>query len=89
MDLLWVGLAAGGGGIVAALAGWADNGGAFEPRQFLSSVIRALVAGGAFAIGYHFNGTVGVSDIIVAFIAGAGVDVLGNRVAGAMKGDRK
>ena len=85
MDLLWVGLAAGGGAIVAAIMGWLDSGLDFDVRKFGSSALRALVAGGVFAIGYAFTGPVGISDIIIAAVAGAGVDVLGNRAIGAIR----
>ena len=66
--------------------GWLDSGEVFIGRKFASSVIRALVAGGAFAIGYTLAGSVSIMDIVIAFVAGAGVDGLGNRVAGSIRG---
>ena len=56
----------------------------FIPRKFAASVLRALLAGGAFAGTYAMIGPAGIEDIIVAFGAGAGVDVLLHRV-GSMK----
>ncbi len=85
MGILYVALAAFGGGIASAIMGWLDSGEYFEGRIFMSSVIRALVAGGVFAISYTIVGNVTVLDICVAFVSGAGVDVLGNRIAGAIK----
>ena len=85
MGILYVALAAFGGGIVAATLGWLDSGDFFEGRKFASSVIRALVAGIVFAVGYTLVGTVSIPDIAIAFVAGAGVDVLGNRFAGSIR----
>lgn len=87
MGILIVALSSFGGGIAAAIMGWLDSGEYFEGRVFMSSVIRALVAGGAFAITYQLAGaSITILDVIIAFVAGAGVDVLGNRVAGAIRG---
>uniref|UniRef100_A0A6M3IGN1 Holin n=1 Tax=viral metagenome TaxID=1070528 RepID=A0A6M3IGN1_9ZZZZ len=85
MEILFVALAAFGGGIAAALMGWLDSGETFIGRKFMASLIRALVAGGVFAVGYTLIGGVTVMDIIIAFVAGAGVDVLGNRIAGSIR----
>ena len=86
MEILFVAVSAFGGALFASIMGWLDSGEAFIGRKFASSVIRALIAGGVFAIGYQFAGSVSVMDILIAFIAGAGVDVLGNRVAGSIRG---
>jgi len=87
MGILYVALAACGGGLAAAIMGWLDSGEPFVGRKFASSVIRALVAGGVFAVGYQLAGAVSIMDIVIAFVAGAGVDVLGNRIAGSIRGD--
>lgn len=87
MGILFVALSAFGGGIASAIMGWLDSGEVFIGRKFVSSVIRALVAGGAFAITYQLTSVnITILDVIIAFVAGAGVDVLGNRVAGAIRG---
>lgn len=86
MEILYVAGSAFLGGIASAVMGWMDSGEAFVARKFVSSVVRALVAGVVFAVGYTLSGTVGVLDILVAFVAGAGVDVLGNRIAGSIRG---
>ncbi len=86
MGILYVALAAFGGGIAAAIMGWLDSGEVFIGRKFAASVVRALVAGGLFAVGYTLVSGVTIMDIIIAFCAGAGVDVLGNRLAGSIKG---
>ena len=86
MEILYVALSAFTGGVVSAIMGWMDSGETFIGRKFTASVIRALVAGGVFAIGYQLTGeTVTVADVVIAFVSGAGVDVLGNRLAGSIR----
>lgn len=82
MDRFYIAMAALLGGLVAALLGWLESGEPFNPRKFGGSAIRALIAGILFAVGYQLSGTAGVLDLFYAFLGGAGVDVLGNRVAG-------
>ena len=86
MEILFVATAAFGGGIVAAILGWLDSGEDFVGRKFASSVFRALLAGGIWAIGYSLVEEVTMKDFIIAFCAGAGIDVLGNRLAGSIRG---
>ena len=82
MDRLYVALAALLGGLAAALTGWLDSNEAFNPRKFGGSAIRALIASVIFAVGYHLSGPAGILDLFYAFLGGAGVDVLGNRISG-------
>ena len=82
MDRLYVALVALLGGLAAALVGWLDSNEPFNPRKFGGSAIRALIAGVIFAVGYHLSGPAGILDLFYAFLGGAGVDVLGNRIAG-------
>jgi drug/metabolite transporter (DMT)-like permease len=82
MDRLYIALAGLSGGLVAALLGWLESGEPFNPRKFGGSVIRALVAGVIFAVGYHIADSLSILDLLYAFLGGAGVDVLGNRIAG-------
>jgi hypothetical protein len=82
MDKLYIALAALLGGLVAALLGWLESSEAFNLRKFGGSAIRALFAGAVFAAGYMLSGTVGILDLFYAFLGGAGVDVIGNRIAG-------
>jgi len=85
IEVIYIALAAFTGGILAAGLGWLDSGKAFDPRKFGSSAIRAFIAGIVFAIAYVFKDGITVIDILIAFIGGAGVDVIGNRAAGAIK----
>ena len=82
MDRFYIAMAALFGGLVAALLGWLESNEPFNPRKFGGSAIRALIAGIIFAVGYQLSGTAGLLDLFYAFLGGAGVDVLGNRVAG-------
>ena len=73
------------GAIVAAALGWLESGEPFNARQFTSSLLRALVAGLLFAATKYVGvETITAWEYILAFIGGAGVDVLGNRAAGAV-----
>ena len=89
MYILWYALVAFFGGVVAALVGWLDSHEDFNTRKFMSSVLRALVAGVGFAIaGIILPPTTTTAFIVMlltAFATGAGIDVLGNRIAGAIK----
>ena len=82
MDRFYISMAALLGGLVAALLGWLESSEPFDSRKFGGSAIRALIAGILFAVGYQLSGTLGLLDLFYAFLGGAGVDVLGNRVAG-------
>ncbi len=64
------------------MLGWLESGEPFNPRKFGGSVIRALIAGIIFAVGYQISSPFGILDLFYAFLGGAGVDVLGNRIAG-------
>jgi len=86
MEILYVSLAAFGGGVGAGLLGWLEKGTDFSGRKFLPTVLRAAVAGGVIAISYPFVESMGLwAGLIGAFLAGAGIDVLGHRVAGSIK----
>jgi len=81
MDRFYIALAALLGGLAAAFAGWLESNEPFNQRKFGSSAIRALIAGAVFAAGYELSGSVGMLDLFYAFLGGAGVDVLGNRIS--------
>ena len=82
MDRLYISIAAVMGGVVVALLGWLESSEPFNIRKFGGSVIRALIAGAIFAAGYEMSDSAGWRDLFYAFLAGAGVDVIGNRIAG-------
>ena len=82
MDRLYISIAAVMGGVVVALLGWLESSEPFNIRKFGGSVIRALIAGAIFAAAYEMSDSAGWRDLFYAFLAGAGVDVIGNRIAG-------
>ena len=86
MDLfvIGIGVAAFLGGVVTALLGWTESNLPFDVKKFMSSVIRALLAGVGIAVAFYYGETAGPLSYFIAFLAGAGVDVGGNRVAGAI-----
>ena len=84
MDRFYIGLLALAGGLVSALSGWFESKETFDWRKFGGSVIRALVAAAVFAAGYELAGSIGILDLFYSFLGGAGVDVLGNRIAGKL-----
>ena len=85
MNVIFIGVAAFVGGITAAVLGWLDANEPFEVRKFSASIVRALVAGVVFAVGYSYTNGLSPIDLGISFVAGAGVDVLGNRISGAIK----
>lgn len=86
MTLLVLGLSAFGGGVIAALLGWADSKEPFSGRKFLRSVLLALMGGFGFAALYDTGGAeLTPRDIILAGMSGAGWDNLSHRFLGAIK----
>jgi hypothetical protein len=82
MDRVYVALAALAGGLFSALMGWMASDDPFDARKFGGSAIRTLIAAIIFAVGYQFtHTTVTVLDLFYAFLGGAGVDAIGNRIA--------
>ncbi len=85
MDRIYVAMAALVCGLVAAFLGWLDSGEPFDTRKYGGSAIRALFAALVFAVGYELSHTtIAVLDVFYAFLGGAGVDAMGNRVAGKL-----
>ena len=84
MEIIFIGVAAFLGGIIASLLGWTETKEPFNPRKFASSLIRALIAGVGIAAAFNYGGGIGLLNVLVAFLAGAGVDAGGKRVAGAI-----
>ncbi len=84
MNILYIAVAALLGGIVTALLGWLESSDSFNPRKFGGSLIRSLIAAAIFAAGYQLSGSIGIIDLLYAFLGGAGVDVIGNRISGKL-----
>lgn len=84
MERIYLALAAMVGGIVVALLGFWDSKEPFDPRKFGASVLRSLIAGVIFAVGYNLAEQISVLDLLWAFLSGTGFDVGVNRIAGAL-----
>jgi len=85
VNVIFIGIAAFLGAICSSLLGWCDSQEAFDVRKFAGSVIRAIIAGVIFAVGYNYMNDITPIDIGIAFLGGSGVDCLGNRIAGSIK----
>ncbi len=83
MNLIIVAFAAFCGGVLAAFLGFLDSKEAWDSRKFGKSVGMALLSALGFAVAYAFTDGVTVKDCFLAFLSGAGVDVLSNRALGA------
>lgn len=79
--IFYVALAAWLGGIIATVIGYLESKEKFDARKFGSGIFRAVIAAAIFAITYQFAGKPEGVDYLYAFLAGAGVDVIGHRVA--------
>jgi len=84
MEIIWTSVAAGGGGLVAGLLGWLQSKEPFMGRKYAATVVRALVAGGAFAYGSQFL-DFSWPTLIAAFLSGAGIDAGLHRLSGTIK----
>jgi len=73
------------GALFTASLGWLESGEAFVPRKFAASILRAVIAGFVSALGFSTIQIIGPWEYIVAFLTGAGIDVIGNRASGALK----
>ena len=73
------------GGLATTLLGWLSSGNPFNGRKFSTSIIRAVIAGVVFAVGHEVLHDTGVMGLALAFLSGAGVEVGGHRLAGALK----
>jgi len=86
MNVFYVGLAAFGGGVVSGLLGYIKAGEPFEPKKFMPTFLRSLLAGGTIAISYPLIQELGLGTAIVGgFLAGAGFDDVWHRLAGTIK----
>jgi uncharacterized membrane protein len=72
------------GALASATLGWLDSGEKFSARKYASSAITAIFSGAVCA--FKFQGIVNPSfwDFLFAAVTGAGFDVLGNRISGAI-----
>ena len=73
------------GMLLNAVLGWVDSGEPFNPRKFVSSVLRGVVTAlgivVAFPATFPANVSIGFLQNVLAFLSGAGVDSLGHAVS--------
>ena len=76
------------GAVTTSSLGWLDSGYAFDARKFVPGLIRGIIAAIMVFIpasqGY-LGTTLGLPVILGALLAGMGVDVAVNRLAGILK----
>ncbi len=90
MNYLTVAFAAFGGGILMAFLGWLDSKDAdgkpepFNARKYGKSVGFAFLSALGFAVAYAYTDGVGIKDVLLAILGGAGVDGVSNRIMGAI-----
>ena len=84
INLIGVALAAFVGGITTALLGWSEASAPWNWKKFSSSIIRSLVGAVAIAAAMDYSGATAPIIYLLAFLSGAGVEVGGNRIAGAI-----
>lgn len=85
MNTVWIAVAAFLGALLVALLGWIDSDEPFKIRKFIASAVRGLIAGAIFAATCTYSNGLSGTDILYAFLGGAGIDVVGHRAAGTIK----
>lgn len=73
------------GSLGSGVAGWWDSHEPFDARKFMGTIWRAIFAAMSFAFTNQFVDVKG-AIWVWAFLGGAGVDVLGNRLQGGLVG---
>jgi len=89
IEVIYIGISAFLGAIVASLMGWAESQDPFDPRKFASSLIRAIIAGVGIAAAFNYVEPVTPVSYLLAFLSGAGVDAGGHRIASAIRAGLK
>lgn len=83
-NLVGIAIAAFLGGIATALLGWTETSTPWNWKKFSRSVIRSLCGAVAIAAAMDYSGATAPIIYLLAFLSGAGVEVGGNRIAGAI-----
>jgi len=86
INLIYIALSAFLGGMSTALIGWTEAGTPWDGKKFIASLVRSLVGGIGIAIAaaMDYSGTTAPVIYLLAFLSGAGIEVGGNRIAGAI-----
>ena len=73
------------GAITVALLGWIESGEPFNPRKFAASIGRAIIGGLLAALIFEGTTNPTIWTYVSAFLIGAGLDVTGHRLSGAIQ----
>jgi len=85
INIVWLALAAFIGGMATGLVGWAEAGTPWNARKFVVTLVRSALGGVAIAAATDYTGATSPIIYLLAVLAGAGVEVGSNRIAGAIK----
>ena len=85
MNFLYIALSAFVGGVATAFLGFLDSQQEFQIRKFCASIIRSCFAAVIIAVAFEYSDDMNPIDIALAFLGGAGIDVIGNRTAGILR----
>ncbi len=85
ITIILIALAAFAGGLATSVLGWTEQGTPWDWKKFSRSAIRSFVGAIVIAVATGLSGPVTPILYLLAFLAGGGVEVGGNRVAGALK----
>jgi len=72
------------GALAVAVLGWIESGEDFDVRKFGASVGRAIIGGLLAALIFEGTTEPTIWTYVTAFLIGAGVDVAGHRLSGAI-----
>jgi len=72
------------GAALGSALGWLESGEAFAPRKFLATLIRGIIAGLVFVLGFQTKEAIVWWDFVSVFIGGAGFDALLKRGQGVL-----
>ena len=72
------------GALFVAVLGWIESGETFNPRKFASSIGRAVIGGLLSALIFQGVENPDIWTYVSALLIGAGIDVTGHRLSGAI-----
>ena len=73
------------GGLTTAALGFLKSNEPFDWRKLSASLLRSLIAAVMLALTYSQKTDFSILDMFTAFLGGAGIDGIGNRLVGAIK----
>jgi len=86
MESLYLGLAAGIGGVVSGVLGWQSSKEQFDASKFIPTFLRSAAAGAGVAFAAPLVDVSFWPGVAAAFMTGAGFDAVWHHTAGTIKG---